>query len=149
MDSLRKVKIIAVSTFMECIRDRIMYLFVLVSIFLIILSYITSEFTYGYPSRVALHFGLTAISICSISISVFIGVGLVTGEIEKRSIHTIISKPVSRHRRRSSSGTPRPWTTGAGMTSPFPPISSLTSTGETWIWVAKSGYFCPSFGSQR
>jgi len=87
---------IAKSTFLETIRDRILYTIFIASLFIIGFSYVASRLTYAYPERIALHFGLTSIEFCIIGISIFVGVSLITKEVEKRSILTIISKPIQR-----------------------------------------------------
>src|SRR5579859_2990903 len=43
-----------------------------------------------------INMGLTAISLFGLLIAIFIGIGLVSKEIEKRTLYTILSRPVRR-----------------------------------------------------
>jgi ABC-type transport system involved in multi-copper enzyme maturation permease subunit len=88
--------VIAQMTFRETIRNRILYNFLAIAVFLVLLSYVISKLTYGYPYRVAMHFGMGAITFSSVLISVFVGANLVSKEIMQRTIFTILSKPVPR-----------------------------------------------------
>ena len=45
---------------------------------------------------VVINLGLTAVSLFGIVIAIFIGIGLVSKEIEKRTLYTVLSRPVRR-----------------------------------------------------
>jgi ABC-type transport system involved in multi-copper enzyme maturation permease subunit len=55
-----------------------------------------SSLTFLESRKIMLDFGLSAISILGILISLFLGVTVVGREIEKRTIYTVLAKPVSR-----------------------------------------------------
>ena len=97
MKSIEKIKIIAICTFKEIIKSKILVntLFLGLGIFLI--TFVASSFTYGEASRIALDFGLGMLSISSVGIAIFIGVTLLSKEIESRTVYMIISRPVPRY----------------------------------------------------
>src|SRR5690606_33901991 len=64
---------------------------------LLIVTYVASQFTYGTPTKVALDFGLGALSLSSVGIAIFFGANLLAKEIDQRTIHMIISRPVPRY----------------------------------------------------
>ena len=93
---LQQLKAIAGNTFREAVRDRILYNLV-VFVFLITASaIILGDLTDGQEARTIVNIGLNAILIFGTFISIFVGVGLVSKEIEKRTIYAIFSKPVGR-----------------------------------------------------
>lgn len=61
-----------------------------------VVTYVATEFTFGVPERVALDFGLGMLSLSSLAISLFMGVTLLSKEIESRTVYMIISRPVPR-----------------------------------------------------
>jgi ABC-type transport system involved in multi-copper enzyme maturation permease subunit len=63
---------------------------------LLIVTYVAQQFTYGAPSRVALDFGMGVLSLSSVAIAIFMGVGLISKEIENRTVYMVISRPVRR-----------------------------------------------------
>lgn len=96
MNNLKKINIIARYTFIEVIKSRIMISTVFLGILLIIVSFVGSEFTYGVPERVALDFGMGMLTLSAVGMAIFMGVGLISKEIEMRTAHMILSRPVQR-----------------------------------------------------
>lgn len=88
---------IAVNTFKECIRDRILYNLLIFAILIIGLSAILSTLSIGEQVRIILNIGISAINIFGIMMAVFLGIGLVYKEIDRRTIYTILSKPIKRY----------------------------------------------------
>jgi len=91
-----QIKTIALNTFRETIRDRILYSLLVFAVLMIGLSYFLSELSVGDFERIVIDFGLTCVHIFGAIISIFIGITLVSKEIEKKTIYSIVSKPVSR-----------------------------------------------------
>lgn len=91
-----KVLAIALNTFREAIRDRILYLLLVFAILLIGASRALSLLTVGSEEKIVKDIGLAAISLFGTATAVFVGVGLVFKEIEKRTIYTLVSKPIVR-----------------------------------------------------
>lgn len=91
-----KTAAIAFNTFREAIRDRILYSLLVFALAMIGASVILSMLSVGGESRIIKDLGLAAIGLVGTLIAVFIGVGLVHKEIERRTLYTIITKPIRR-----------------------------------------------------
>lgn len=96
MNELKKIKTIAFYTFREILKSKILYNILFLGIGLLIVTYVAQQFTYGAPSRVALDFGMGVLSLSSVGIAIFMGVGLLSKEIENRTVYMVISRPVKR-----------------------------------------------------
>lgn len=94
---LNKIGFIAYYTFKELFKSKILLNVFFVGIGLMVLTFVATEFTFGVPERVALDFGLGMLSVSSIAISLFLGVSLLSKEIESRTVYMIISRPVPRY----------------------------------------------------
>jgi len=91
------IKAIALNTFREGVRNRIMYNLVFFAVAMIVFSYFVGEVSIGSKLKVMQDMGLSSISIFGILIAIFVGIGLVYKEVDKRTIYTIISKPIERY----------------------------------------------------
>jgi Cu-processing system permease protein len=87
---------VALSVFRESVRDKVLYSLVLFAVLLISVSYLIGQLTAGQDIKIIKDLGLAAISIIGLLIAVFIGIGLVWKEVERRSIYSILSKPIRR-----------------------------------------------------
>jgi len=92
-----KIIAIALNTFKECIRDRILYNLLIFAVLIIGLSAVLSTLTFGEQVRIIINFGLAAINIFGVMMAIFLGIGLVYKEIDRRTIYTILSKPIKRY----------------------------------------------------
>ncbi len=92
-----KVKAIAVNTFREAVRDKILYTILIFGLLLIIASEVLSPLTLGQQEKVMKDIGLASISIFGVLIILFVGTGLLYKELDKRTIYTILSKPIRRY----------------------------------------------------
>ena len=90
------VKWIAVSVFKESVRDRVLYNLVLFAILLMSSSYLLGQLTAGQDVKIIKDVGLGAIAVFGLFIAIFIGIGLVSKEVERRSIYSLLAKPISR-----------------------------------------------------
>jgi len=93
----QKTLTIAFYTFKEIWKSKILLNVFFVGLGLMVVTYVATEFTYGVPERVALDFGLGMLSISTLGISLFLGVGLLSKEIESRTVYMVISRPVPRY----------------------------------------------------
>ena len=93
---MRAIRAIAVSVFRESVRDKVLYNLVLFAVLLIAASYLLSQLTAGQDVKIIKDLGLAAMSLFGVFIAVFIGIGLVSKEVEKRSIYSLLAKPISR-----------------------------------------------------
>jgi ABC-type transport system involved in multi-copper enzyme maturation permease subunit len=88
--------VVAVNTFREAVRDRVLYNLIFFALMMIGASILVGEISIGISRLVIINLGLSAISIFGLVMAIFIGVGLVHKEIEKRTLYTLLSKPVKR-----------------------------------------------------
>ena len=87
---------IARNTFREAIRDRVLYNLVVFVLLITACAILLGELTAGQEARTIVNIGLNAMLIFGTFIAIFVGVGLVSKEIEKRTVFNIFSKPVNR-----------------------------------------------------
>src|SRR5438034_8112913 len=83
-------------TLKEAIRNKILYLLFFFAIVLIVFSWITGQLTVGDELKIIKDIGQSSIHFFGVLITIFIGMGLIFREMEKRTIYLILSKPVSR-----------------------------------------------------
>jgi len=88
---------IAVNVFRESVRDKVLYNLVLFAILLIGASYVLGQLTAGQDVKIIKDLGLAATSMFGLFIAVFIGIGLVSKEVERRSIYSLLAKPIHRY----------------------------------------------------
>jgi ABC-type transport system involved in multi-copper enzyme maturation permease subunit len=88
---------IAVNVFRESVRDKILYNLVLFAILMIGASYVIGQLTAGQDVKIIKDLGLAATTLFGLFIAVFIGIGLVSKEVERRSIYSILAKPIHRY----------------------------------------------------
>jgi ABC-type transport system involved in multi-copper enzyme maturation permease subunit len=93
---MRTISRVAVSVFRESVRDRVPYNLVLFAVLLISSSYLLGQLTAGQDIKIIKDLGLSATSVFGLFIAIFIGIGLVSKEVERRSIYALLAKPVSR-----------------------------------------------------
>ncbi len=92
-----KIRTIAYYTFRELFKSKILLNVFFFGLGLVVVTYVATEFTYGVPERVALDFGLGMLSLSSLAISLFLGVNLLSKEIESRTVYMVIARPVPRY----------------------------------------------------
>jgi ABC-type transport system involved in multi-copper enzyme maturation permease subunit len=88
--------VVAINTFREAVRDRVLYNLVFFALMMIGAAIIVGQISIGIDRLVIVNLGLSAISIFGLVMAVFIGVGLVYKEIEKRTLYSLLSKPIRR-----------------------------------------------------
>ena len=92
-----KALTIARNTFREAIRDRILYNLLFFALLMIAVSLLLATLTVGEQSKIIIDVGLASINIFGVLIAIFLGIGLIIKEIEKKTIYNILSKPVPRY----------------------------------------------------
>ena len=92
----RRVVAIACNAFREAVRDRVLYNLVVFVLLLIAGAILLGELSAGQEAKVIVDLGLSAILLFGVFISIFVGVGLVYKEIERRTLYAILSKPIGR-----------------------------------------------------
>jgi ABC-type transport system involved in multi-copper enzyme maturation permease subunit len=94
--TLTRIWTIAFNTWREAIRNKLLYTLLFFGIALIGTGVLVSTLSYVEGERIVQDVGLAAVRLMSVGIAVFVGVGLIHGEVERRTIYTILSKPVAR-----------------------------------------------------
>jgi ABC-type transport system involved in multi-copper enzyme maturation permease subunit len=87
---------IALNTFRESVRDRVLYVIAFFALVLIGASHGLGWVSVGEQTQIVAHFSLAVMSVFGALLAVFVGTGLIYKEIEKRTVYTILSKPVER-----------------------------------------------------
>ena len=91
-----RIRAIALNTFREAVRDKILYSLLFFALVMIGGSVLVADLTIGEYGKIIRDLGLASISIFGLLIAIFVGIGLIYKEIERKTIYTIASKPVPR-----------------------------------------------------
>jgi ABC-type transport system involved in multi-copper enzyme maturation permease subunit len=87
---------IASNTFREAVRDRVLYNLIAFALLMSGAAVLVGEISIDIERLWVINLGLTAVSLFGVVIAIFIGIGLVSKEIEKRTLYTVLSRPVRR-----------------------------------------------------
>jgi ABC-type transport system involved in multi-copper enzyme maturation permease subunit len=87
---------IAFNTFREAVRDRVLYNLIFFALLMAASSVLVGQISINVERQVVVNLGLTAVSLFGLAIAIFIGIGLVAKEIEKKTLYTLLSRPVRR-----------------------------------------------------
>jgi ABC-type transport system involved in multi-copper enzyme maturation permease subunit len=93
---LWRIAAIARNAFREAVRDRVLYNLVFFVLILTGASIFIGQLSGGQERKVIVDLGLSAMLLFGVFIAIFVGVGLVYKEIERRTIYAVFSKPVGR-----------------------------------------------------
>lgn len=96
MNSLKNIYIIALMSLKQLLQSKLLYSAFVISLFILLLVYISYQFTFGVPGRVALEVGLGLMSLASNALSLYMGLTLISSEKKNRTLYMILSRPVSR-----------------------------------------------------
>jgi ABC-type transport system involved in multi-copper enzyme maturation permease subunit len=91
-----RIAYIASNTFREAVRDRVLYNLIAFALLLSGAAIFVGQISIDIERLVVVNLGLTAVSLFGVVIAIFIGIGLVSKEIEKRTLYTVLSRPVRR-----------------------------------------------------
>ena len=94
--SLGRIAAIARNAFREAVRDRVLYNLVLFVLLLTGAAIFIGELSGGQERKIIVDLGLSTMLLFGMFISLFVGVGLVYKEIERRTVYAMLAKPVSR-----------------------------------------------------
>jgi ABC-type transport system involved in multi-copper enzyme maturation permease subunit len=93
---MRRAAAVALNTFREAVRDRVLYNLVFFALLMMAAAILVGQISIGIEEEVIKNLGLSAISVIGLLIAVFIGVGLVYKEMDKRTLYALLAKPVRR-----------------------------------------------------
>jgi ABC-type transport system involved in multi-copper enzyme maturation permease subunit len=88
--------LIAANTIREHIRSKLFYNLLVFSLLIIAGSYLLATLTIGQWGRMITDVGLACMQLTGALISVLLGIGLVAGEIDRRTLYVTLAKPVER-----------------------------------------------------
>lgn len=91
-----RISAITLNTFREAVRDRVLYNLVIFVLLLVASAPLFGAISIDIERLVLVNVGLSSISFFGVVIAILIGVGLVSKEIEKKTLYTILSRPVRR-----------------------------------------------------
>ena len=93
---MRRAGIVALNTFREAVRDRVLYSLVFFALLMMAAAILVGQISIGIEDTVIVTLGLSAISMIGLLIAVFIGVALVSKEMDKYTLYALLAKPVRR-----------------------------------------------------
>jgi ABC-type transport system involved in multi-copper enzyme maturation permease subunit len=93
---MNMVWIIALNTFREAVRDRVLYNLVFFALVMMGAAILVGQISIGIERLIIINLGLTAISLFGVVMAIFIGVGLVYKEMERRTLYALLTKPIHR-----------------------------------------------------
>jgi len=88
---------IALNTFREATRNRVLYVLVLFAVGLMGFSIVLGELSLHEEVRVIKDIGLAGISLVGLVIALFLGVNLLSKELDRKTVYFVIPKPLHRH----------------------------------------------------
>ena len=91
-----RIGLVARHVFKENVRDRVLYSIAAFALLLVAASVLIGQITAGQDVKIIKDLGLAVIELAGVMMTVFIGVGLVSREIERRSIYALLAKPLHR-----------------------------------------------------
>ncbi len=93
---MNRAGVVAMNTFREAVRDRVLYSLVFFALLMMAAAILVGQISIGIENLVIVSLGLSAISVIGLLIAIFIGVGLVYKEMDKRTLYALLAKPVQR-----------------------------------------------------
>ncbi|MFM8552523.1 MAG: ABC transporter permease [Nitrospiraceae bacterium] len=91
-----RIAVIAVNTCRENLRDTILYKLLFFALLLMGGSVLLADLTIMEHRRIVIDMGLATMNLAGVVIAAFVGIGLVGKEIERRTVYTILARPISR-----------------------------------------------------
>lgn len=93
---MRKILAIALNTFRESVRDKIFYSILAFAMIMLGFSVVLGNLSLGDTYKIIQDFGLMSLSLFGMLTAIFVGIGMVYKEMEKRTVYVILAKPISR-----------------------------------------------------
>jgi len=93
---MSKIAFISLNTYRETVRDKVLYNLVLFALIMIAGSYVLGQISVYQEVKIIKDLGLASIAVFGSVIAIFIGIGLVSKEMDKRTLYSLLPKPISR-----------------------------------------------------
>lgn len=91
-----RILAVAHNTFREAVRDKVLYVLLLLGAVAIFGSKALGWISIGQDIKIIKDISLASVSVFDVLIAIFVGTNLVYKEIDKRTIYTIICRPIHR-----------------------------------------------------
>jgi ABC-type transport system involved in multi-copper enzyme maturation permease subunit len=95
--SVTRVWAIAINTFREAVRDRVLYFVLAFASVVLLFTLALAQLSLDQEERVVHDVGLASISLFAVVVAVFLGSSLLYKEIERKTLYVILPKPIARH----------------------------------------------------
>jgi ABC-type transport system involved in multi-copper enzyme maturation permease subunit len=92
-----KLAAIATNTFRETVRDKVLYNLVLFAVLLVGSSLLIGQLSISQDQKIIMDMGLSSMLVFGTLIAIFIGIGLVYKELDKRTVYSLLTKPIHRY----------------------------------------------------
>jgi ABC-type transport system involved in multi-copper enzyme maturation permease subunit len=93
---MKNALVVAVAVFRESVRDKVFYNLVLFAVLLVGASILIGQLTAGQDVKIIKDLGLAATAVFGVFIAIFVGISLVSKEVDRRSVYPLLAKPISR-----------------------------------------------------
>jgi ABC-type transport system involved in multi-copper enzyme maturation permease subunit len=93
---MSRIAAVAFNTFRETVRERVLYNLVFFAILMTLSGLLLQELSIRQDLKIIKDIGLASMDLFGTLIAIFIGVGLVNKEIERRSLYPLLAKPLGR-----------------------------------------------------
>jgi ABC-type transport system involved in multi-copper enzyme maturation permease subunit len=93
---LNRITAVAANTFRETVRERVLYNLVFFAMLMTLSGLLLGQLSIRQDEKIIKDIGLASIDLFGTLIALFIGVGLVSKEIERRSLYPLLAKPLTR-----------------------------------------------------
>ncbi len=93
---MSKIAFISLNTYRETVRDKVLYNLVLFALIMIAGSYVLGQISVYQEVKIIKDLGLASIAVFGSVIAIFIGIGLVSKEMDRRTLYALLPKPISR-----------------------------------------------------
>jgi ABC-type transport system involved in multi-copper enzyme maturation, permease component len=93
---MNAARCVAVAVFRESVRDKVFYNLVLFALLLIGASILIGQLTAGQDVKIIKDLGLAATSLFGLFIAIFVGISVVSKEVDRRSVYPLLAKPIRR-----------------------------------------------------
>jgi Cu-processing system permease protein len=93
---MKRVSAVAFNTYRETVRERVLYNLVFFAILMTLSGLLLGQLSIRQDEKIIKDIGLASMDLFGTLIAIFIGVGLVNKEIERRSLYPLLAKPLTR-----------------------------------------------------
>ena len=93
---MKSIWVIARNTFLDFIKGKVFYASLFAGVVLLVVTFVSVEFTYGVAGRVCLDIGLGLLSLSTLLFAIILGTQAIAKEVEGRTVFMIVTRPVTR-----------------------------------------------------